>query len=89
MSKQKTNLDALNEHLFETIKDLRQNSSRTASEADTVIESAKAIAGVGKIIVDTYKLKVDAMRILSKSESPVAIAAALQNEELLNFDYVD
>lgn len=70
MSKQ-TSLDQLNMHLFETIELLKNNTDKNASENEKIdIETAKTIADLGKVIVDGYKVKVQALSILSKTENP-------------------
>lgn len=70
MSKQ-TSLDQLNMHLFEAIEMLKNNQDTNASENEKIdIETAKTIADLGKVIVDGYKVKVQALSILSKTENP-------------------
>lgn len=66
-----TSLDQLNMHLFETIEMLKNNKDENASENEKIdVDTAKTIASLGKVIVDGYKVKVQALGILSKAENP-------------------
>lgn len=49
-------IDDLRDHLFETLKALRD------PEKPMEIERAKAICDVGQVIINTAKVEVDAMR---------------------------
>ena len=63
-----TNLDKLNEHLFEAIEMLKNNSDPDASPNEKIdIETAKAIKELGKVIVDGYKVKANVLGLLSKT----------------------
>lgn len=64
-------IDKLNEHLFETIEMLKNNNDPKASKNEKIdIETARAIAELGKVAVDGYKVKAQVLNILSKSENP-------------------
>lgn len=82
------NLDALNIHLFETIEMLKNNSDPKASENEKIdVETAKTIADIGKVIVDTSKVKVQALAIIAKADNPnitkeVAISTGIINEDI-------
>jgi hypothetical protein len=62
------NLDALNVHLFETIEMLKNNSDEKASDNEKIdIATAKAIADLGRVIVDGYKIKAHVLSVLTKT----------------------
>ena len=49
-------IDKLNEHLFETIEMLKNNSDPNASPNEKIdIETAKTIANLGKVAVEGFK----------------------------------
>lgn len=61
-------LDALNTHLFETIEMLKNNSDPVASDNEKIdINAAKAIADLGKIIVEGYKVKAHVLNMINNS----------------------
>ena len=64
-------IDNLNEHLFETIEMLKNNTDPKASKNEKIdIETAKTIADLGKVVVDGYKVKAQVLSLLSRSENP-------------------
>lgn len=66
-----TSIDALNNHLFEVIEMLKNNSDPTASPNEKIdIETAKTIANVASVVVEGFKTKAQVMAILSKSSNP-------------------
>lgn len=65
------NLDSLNIQLFETIEMLKNNKLSEASDNEKIdIETAKVIVGLGKVIVDTYKVKAQVLNMMNKSYEP-------------------
>lgn len=69
--KNKISIDNLNVHLFETIEMLKNNNDKEASDCEKIdIDTAKAIADLGKVIIDGYKVKAQALNILSKADNP-------------------
>jgi len=70
MSKQ-ISIDALNVHLFETIEMLKNNRDPEADPQEKIdIDTANTIASLGKVVVEGYKVKVQVLNMLSKSENP-------------------
>lgn len=66
-----TGIDALNSHLFETIEGLKNNSDPEAEPKERMdIETARTIAGIGKVIIDGYKVKAQVLSMYSKSDNP-------------------
>lgn len=71
MSTKQINIDKLNEHLFETIEMLKANNDPNASQNEKIdVDTAKAIAELGKVAIEGYKVKVQAMGIMAKSMNP-------------------
>lgn len=89
MSKQ-TSLEQLNAHLFETIEMLKNNSDHEASDNEKIdVDAAKTIADLGKVIVDGYKVKIQALNILSKADNPnsvkrIIIDSGIESEKSLS-----
>jgi hypothetical protein len=64
-------LDALNEHLFETIEMLKNNNDPKASPNEKIdLDTAKTIALLGKNIVEGYKVKAQVLNTLANSQNP-------------------
>ena len=64
-------IDKLNGHLFETIEMLKNNNDPLADDNEKIdIETAKTIASLGKVVIDGYKAKAQALAILSKADNP-------------------
>lgn len=78
-------IDALNSQLFETIEALKNNNDPEASPCEKIdIETAKAIADLGKVIVDGYKVKAQVLNIISKAENPQSTKPLLVGSGILN-----
>jgi hypothetical protein len=72
-------LDALNNHLFETIEMLKNNSDPIASDNEKIdIKTAKAIAELGKIIVEGFKVKAHVLNMIKN-------AGDLNSQEIKTF----
>jgi hypothetical protein len=58
-------------HLFETIEMLKNNKDPEADPNEKIdVETAKAIAGLGKVVLDGYKIKVQVLKMLNPDENP-------------------
>jgi len=67
----KTGIDALNNHLFETIEMVKNNNDPKAEAHEKIdIESAKTIADIGKVIVEGFKVQVQVLSLISKTDNP-------------------
>lgn len=76
----KTSLQALNLHLFETIEMLKNNSDEKASPNERIdIETARVIANLGKVVVEGYKVSVQAMNIIRNTENPNTMKELMSN----------
>ncbi|MDR2148816.1 MAG: hypothetical protein LBE91_20435 [Tannerella sp.] len=68
-------IDALNEHIFEAIEMLKNNSDENASDNEKIdIDTAKAIAELGKVVVDGYKVKAQVMNIIKNGSNPQSVS---------------
>lgn len=78
-------LDNLNVHLFETIEMLKSNNDPEASPNEKIdVETAKTIADIGKVVVDGYKVKLQALNIISKADNPNAVSNTLKDSGIVN-----
>ena len=67
----KMSLDALNNHLFETIEMLKNNTDRKASKNEKIdVDTAKVIAEIGRVVVEGYKVKANVLQSLAKTDNP-------------------
>jgi len=71
----KIDIDSLNTHLFEAIEMLKNNKDEKASDNEKIdIETAKAIADIGKVVIDGYKVKAQVINIIKNGGNPQAAA---------------
>jgi hypothetical protein len=69
-----TSIDSLNAQLFETIEMLKNNNDPNASPHEKIdVEIAKTIGNIGKVIVEGYKTKVQALAVISNTANPDTI----------------
>lgn len=81
----KNKLSDLNNHLFEAIEMLKNNSDPEASENEKIdIPTAKQIAELGKVIIEGAKTQVLAMELISKSQNPVETTTALHGTGIID-----
>lgn len=75
----RTSLNDLNDHLFETIERLLLKNDPNADEHEKIdIETARAIAEIGDVIVRSAKLHVDALKAISFSQNPQMVKEFIQ-----------
>ena len=73
----KNTMDDLRNHLFETIEMLKNNSDPKASPKEKIsVEIAKTIADTAQVIVNSRKIEVDLIGIVSKAQNSEAIKIA-------------
>jgi hypothetical protein len=71
--KKQINLDALNEHMFEAIEMLKNNSDPEASPNEKIdVDTAKTIADLGKVVVEGFKVKAQVLNMMSRCDNPNA-----------------
>lgn len=69
-----TNLSSLNTHLFEAIEMLKNNNDPNADANEKIdILTAKAIAELGTVIVESAKTQVQALSIIAKASNPTLV----------------
>jgi len=75
-----TSIDALNNHMFEAIEMLKNNSDKKASDNEKMdIATAKAIADLGKVIVEGYKVKAQVLNLINSGENMVTLTKLAEN----------
>lgn len=64
-------IDDLNRHMFETIEMLKNNNDSKASKNEKIdVDTANTIAKLGSVIVEGFKMQVNAVSILSRTKNP-------------------
>lgn len=62
----KNDLPALRDHLFEVIERLKANEDPEADQCEKIsIETARAITSTAKTIIDSAKVEVDFLKLIS------------------------
>ena len=70
----KNKLSDLRDHLFESIEMLKNNNDPSASENERMdLETAKRVSDISGKIIDSYKVEVQAMAIISKADNTNAL----------------
>jgi len=73
----KFSIDALNVHMFETIEMLKNASDPLASPSEKItIETARAIAETGKVIIEGFKIKAQVLSIVVNNKTGQALQIA-------------
>jgi len=86
MSKQ-ISIDKLNEHLFESIEMLKNNKDVEADDCEKMdVDTAKAIADLGKVVIEGYKVKMQALNMMRNAENPNALRATIGNSGIITDD---
>lgn len=64
-------IDKLNEHLFESIEMLKNNSDPKADSNEKIdVSTAKAIADISKVVIEGYKVKAQVLNMMRNAENP-------------------
>jgi HD-like signal output (HDOD) protein len=80
----KTSLNDLRSHLFEVIERLKLSNDPGADEQEKIsIETARAIAEVGDVIVRSAKLEVDVIKAISFTQNPQMVKEFLSKTDAL------
>lgn len=74
----KNKLSDLRDHLFESIEMLKNNSDPEADKSEKMdLETAKRISDISGRIIESYKVEVQALDIVSKGQNPTLMQAIL------------
>ena len=61
-------IDKLNEHIFEAIEGLKNNSDPEASDCEKMdVATAKAIADLAQVAINGYKVKYQYLSLIARS----------------------
>ena len=78
-------IDALNVHLFEAIEGLKNNNDPKASPNERMnIETARAIADLGKVVNEGYKVKAQVLNMVRNAENPVITRSLAETTGIIN-----
>lgn len=81
MSNKQLSIDSLNRHLFETIEMLKNNNDARAEAHEKIdVTTAKAISDLAKNVIEGYKVRVQALTLLSRTENPRTVNNLLEQE---------
>jgi hypothetical protein len=81
----KNKLSDLNNHMFEAIEMLKNNSDPEASPNEKMdLETAKRIADLGKIIIEGAKVQVQAIGMMAKSDNLAMLQKTLENNGVID-----
>ena len=65
------NLETVNEKMLMAIEMLMNNSDPNAEAKECMdVDTARTIANLGKVCVESYKVKANALAILAKADNP-------------------
>ena len=80
----KTSMEDLRGHLFETIERLLLSNDPGADDKERIdVETAKAIADVAQVAVNSAKVQVDALKIIAGAQNPDMARETLKNMNVL------
>lgn len=80
----KNTMDALRDHLFETIEMLKNNSDPDADPKEKIdLETAKRISEAAQVIVNSVKIEVDFLQVVSKSENRQSVLKLANESKML------
>lgn len=75
----------LRDHLFETLERLKSNNDPEADTSEKIdVETAKQISNVAGKLIETYKVEVLALNVLSHSNNPKFVKEGLMNSGLMS-----
>lgn len=76
----KNTMGDLRNHLFETIERLKSNSDPDASPNEKIdIATAKQISESARVIIDSVKVEVDYLKVISKADNRESVIGAASN----------
>ncbi|KAA6337488.1 hypothetical protein EZS27_014449 [termite gut metagenome] len=87
MKKRSADLNRIIEHMDDAIWMLKNSKDKGASENEKMdVETAKAVAELGKVAVDAYKVKAQVLGIMAKADNPAATKPLLIESGIINED---
>ncbi|KAA6351239.1 hypothetical protein EZS27_001385 [termite gut metagenome] len=85
MKKGSTDLDKIIAHMDESMWMLKNNNDPKASANEKMdVEMAKAMANLGKVAVEGYKVKALALGIMSRADNPATTKQLLLESGIAN-----
>ncbi len=83
----KISIDQLNNKLFETIEMLQNNSDPDASDCEKIsVENAKAIADIGKVVMDGFKTQAQVLQTVANAENPQLLKEIGSNSGIVSIE---
>lgn len=77
-------ITALRDHLFDVIERLKSRNDPNCDPQEKIeIEDAKAITEAAKIIVDSAKVEVEMLHIISRADDPKQIISMMSKTKFL------
>lgn len=76
----KNSMDDLRNHLFLAIEKLQSNNDPKASACEKIdLKTAKQIADTASVIIDSVKVEVDFLKVLSNAQNRDTVISAASN----------
>lgn len=76
-------LSDLRSHLFDAIERVKSINDPNSSDNEKMsVEAAKAISGLAGNIIESAKVEVMAMQIISKADNPELLATQMKKSDL-------
>lgn len=76
-------IEDLRTELFDTLQKLKSNNDKNCDPCEKCsIEEAQAVCDIAHEITDTFKVQVQAMNILAKSNNPKAVRSFINDNGL-------
>lgn len=80
-------MTALRDHLFEVIERVKLNNDPEADEKEKMsIEQAKAISQAAAIIVNSAKIEVDLLKVISAGDNNREVKAAAEGTQFFQLE---
>lgn len=83
----KTSLSDLRDHIFEVIERLKLSNDPDADPKEKIdIDTAQTISNLAQVAVNSAKVEVEAIKIISRSDNPQATKEAIKNSDVLRLN---
>lgn len=78
-------LETVNEKMLMTIEMLMNNSDPDADAKECIdVDTARTIANLGKVAVEGYKVKANALAVLARAENPQRTVELIHETGIVN-----